>query len=126
MKTVKRWSVFLFLVVLLMGLLSCASFPPIESIPSNTPDDVRSAILRLRSDFPVTRAEAAYTLGKMGSRASAAIPFLEYVSDDHASVLEKVWDTESKSETRVQTVSLQKYTTVGSVAREALSRIRIK
>jgi len=47
-----------------------------RQIPSDTPDDVRQQIERLLSDDLTARIHAARNLGKMGTRAAPAVPFL--------------------------------------------------
>jgi HEAT repeat protein len=57
--------------------------PPLSSIPSTTPIDVRNLIKKLFSNDALERAQAADRLGKMGRRASAAAPFLMSILADN-------------------------------------------
>jgi HEAT repeat protein len=76
----------LLIISLLAVLTSCGTFGPkipMNEIPINTPEDVRRQIVELYSSSTSRRTNAITTLGEMGSRAEAAVPFLIDMLGDH-------------------------------------------
>ena len=76
------------LILVIIGALSCSQLLGQPAIPLNVPDDtppeITEQIKKLYSSDPVTRSEAARTLGKHGKSAAAAIPFLDSMLSDDA------------------------------------------
>jgi len=79
-------------VALLLAVIGTAADPPTsaqaigtQQIPPDTPDDVREQIERLLSDDLTDCIDAVRNLGKMGGRATPAVPslldFIRVISD---------------------------------------------
>jgi len=120
-RTAALHSLIMIVMVLVAGcaLAPQPELPPKESIPSDIPDEVRTEIVMLYSSSPVSRAEGAKALGRMGEQAMPAVPFLiaELRDREKLNITNKSYSPSGK-------VVTEKYSrTVGEFAQEALQKI---
>jgi HEAT repeat protein len=84
-----RQIVIVVWVILIAGCVSTnlQSKIPIEDIPENISPNIRAQIERLYSSDPVERGNAARALGRMGNKATPAVPFLIGTLQDRAALV---------------------------------------
>lgn len=75
-----------FMISVAKGLSYAQPKIPKEKIPSDIPSDVRKEIERLYSSDIAERLSAVYGLGKMGKKASSAVPFLVGIIGDNTAI----------------------------------------
>ena len=102
-----------------------------ESIPPETPPDVRRPLEQLYSRDPVTRGLGAFALARLGDRAEAAVPFLITMLNDDAKLEWEVRDadpTDWKEEVRKRIVGIYEgqQTSPGREAARALATLCAK
>ena len=107
----KKFLLYLVIVITGAGFTGCGGNRAYvklskEKIPENIPEKVRLRIQELSFQDPAQRAHAAYQLGEMGQKASAAVPFLIDLLDDRTSFYKPKF--------------LRGCLTVGEIAQEAL------
>ena len=85
MKNIKKILCFLFLFMLLSLDAGAESKLEPDDISSSQSAAVRSKIAKLYSSKSIERAQAAYDLGEMGTRAKASIPDLIGILSDDSS-----------------------------------------
>jgi len=88
MNKINRISTIFILIILAIATSNAFSQSkiPKEKIPTDIPSDVREEIERLYSPVAAERTAGAINLGKMGTRAAPAAPFLISILSDYSPV----------------------------------------